>query len=50
MDLASPVSEEYAAGDNAFTGKIRFAQIDVAGDDVSHRQDPEVLAAIAMSR
>ncbi len=50
MDLASPVSEEYASGDNAFTGKIDFVRIDIGDDDVSHLQDPEVLAAIAMSR
>jgi arylsulfatase A-like enzyme len=50
MDLASPVSEEYASGDNAFTGKIDFVQIDISGEDISHLLDPEVLAAIAMSR
>jgi arylsulfatase len=50
MDLASPVSEEYASGDNAFTGKIDFVQIDISGEDISHMLDPEVLAAIAMSR
>jgi arylsulfatase len=50
MDLASPVSEEYAARDNAFTGVIHFVQIDVADDDASHLQNPEVLQAIAMTR
>ena len=50
VDLASPVSEEYAVRDNAFTGVIRFVQIDVADDDVSHLQNPEVLQAIAMTR
>ena len=50
MDLASPVSEEYAEGDNAFTGTIRFVQIDVSGKDPGAMLDPEVLQAIAMSR
>jgi arylsulfatase len=50
MDLASPVSEDYAEGDNAFTGTIRFVQIDVSGEDLSATLDPEVLQAIAMTR
>ena len=49
MDLASPVSEEYADGDNAFTGTIDFVQIDIGrrrrqlhagpGGAGSHRHD-----------
>ena len=50
MDLASPVSEDYAEGDNAFTGTIRFVQIDVSSKDPGAMLDPEVLQAIAMSR
>ena len=50
MDLASPVSEEYAENNNAFTGQIRFVQIDIAADDLSYMLDPEVLQAIAMTR
>jgi hypothetical protein len=50
MDLASPVSEEYAEGDNAFTGTIRFVQIDISGEDPGAMLDPEVLQAIAMTR
>jgi arylsulfatase len=50
MDLASPVSEEYAEDNNAFTGQIHFVQIDIADNDLSHLLDPEVLQAIAMTR
>ena len=52
MDLASPVSEEYAEGDNAFTGTIRFVQIDISrrrsephagpGSPAGDRHDPAV--------
>jgi arylsulfatase len=50
MDLASPVSEEYAEDNNAFTGQIHFVQIDIADNDLSHLLDPEILQAIAMTR
>ncbi len=43
MDLATPVSEDYAMGDNAFTGTIRCVKIDIGQDDTSHLRDPEVV-------
>ena len=43
VDLATPVTEEYAMGDNAFTGTIRSVTIAVGQDDVSHKLDPELV-------
>jgi arylsulfatase len=43
MDLATPVTEDYAMGDNAFTGKIHCVNIDIGQDDTSHLRDPEVV-------
>ena len=41
-DTASPVTEEYGSGPaNAFTGRIKWVQIDLEDDDVSHMEDPE---------
>ena len=43
MDLATPVSEEYAADDNAFTGTIKSVTIGIGQDDVSYKLDPELV-------
>ena len=43
MDLATPVTEEYAMGDNAFTGTIHCVKIDIGEDDMSHLLEPEVV-------
>ncbi len=43
MDLATPVSEDYAMNDNAFTGTIRCVKIEIGQDDMSHLLDPEVV-------
>ena len=43
MDLATPVSEDYAMNDNAFTGTIRCVKVDIGQDDMSHLRDPEVV-------
>ena len=41
-DTASPVVDDYGEGPaNAFTGTIRWVQIDIEDDDVSHTEDPE---------
>jgi arylsulfatase len=41
-DTASAVTDDYGSGDaNAFTGTIRWVQIDLEDDDVSHLEDPE---------
>lgn len=48
MDLASPVSEDHASGDNAFTGTIHSVTIDIGDDDLSWMLDPEIAFAAAM--
>jgi len=41
-DDASPVTSDYPAGrGNAFTGEIKWVQIDLEDDEVSHLEDPE---------
>jgi hypothetical protein len=42
-DLATPVTEDYAMGDNGFTGKIHCVTIDIGQDDMSHLLEPEVV-------
>ncbi|GAA3471936.1 arylsulfatase [Nonomuraea roseola] len=41
IDTASPVSEDYAAGDSAFTGTIAYVRIDIGQDDHSHLESAE---------
>jgi arylsulfatase len=43
VDLAAPVTEDYAADDNAFTGTIKSVTIEVGQDDVSYKLDPELV-------
>ncbi|RDI28136.1 arylsulfatase [Rhodococcus sp. AG1013] len=47
-DLASPVSPDYGATGNAFTGTIDRVRIDLGDDDHAHLADPEHLMNIAM--
>lgn len=49
-DAQSPVTPDYACGDNAFTGRIDWVQIDVGDDDHSHLVDPAEVLRIAMYR
>ena len=49
MDLATPVSEEYAMGDNAFTGLIRRVTIELGNDDVSRLLDAELVFSNLMA-
>ena len=51
-DLASPVSDDYAAGGNAFTGRIAWVQIDLGDDalDQEHLITPQDRLRIAMGR
>ena len=51
-DGSSPVSEDYADGDSAFTGTVRWVQIDVAeaAADADHLISPEERLRIAMAR
>lgn len=51
-DLASPVSDDYPAGENAFTGRIAWVQIDLGEDalDQEHLITAEDRLRIAMGR
>jgi len=51
-DSATPVSDDYLARDSKFTGRIRWAQIDIADAavDVDHLITAEERLKIAMSR
>ena len=49
---ATPVSDDYNPRTSAFTGRIRWVQIDLGEDaeDVDHLISPEELLRVAMSR
>jgi arylsulfatase len=49
-DTGAPVSDDYAAGDNAFNGKVNWVQIDVGSDSHDHLIDPADLFHVAMMR
>jgi arylsulfatase len=49
-DAGTQVSAEYPAHDNAFTGKLRWVQIDVDPHSSDHQVDPEDRMRIIMSR
>jgi arylsulfatase len=49
-DSGAPVSDDYTAGDNAFTGKVNWVQIDVGSDNHDHLIDPADLLHVAMMR
>jgi arylsulfatase len=48
VDLASPVSSDYQATGNAFTGTISWVRIDLGDDDHSHLIEPEHQLQVAM--
>jgi arylsulfatase len=51
-DTATPVSDDYASRDSAFTGRVRWVQIDL-GDDAAnadHLISPEERFRVAMAR
>ena len=48
VDLASPVSTDYTATGNEFTGTLDWVQIDLGDDDHSHLIDDEHRLAVAM--
>ncbi|WP_431279278.1 arylsulfatase [Leifsonia poae] len=50
QDIASPVSTDYGAGENAFTGTIRYVRIDLGDDTHDHLVDPAHKLQIAMTR
>jgi arylsulfatase len=51
-DTATPVSDDYGPRDSAFTGKVRWVQLDLdeAAEDLDHLISPEERLAIAMAR
>ncbi len=49
-DTALPVSDEYAAGNNTFTGTIRLVRIDIGADSHDHLIDPQHAMQVAMLR
>jgi arylsulfatase len=51
-DSATPVSDDYGPRDAAFTGRIRWVQIDLdrAAEDLDHLITPEERYRIAMAR
>jgi arylsulfatase len=51
-DSATPVSDDYGTKDSAFTGRVRWVQIDIdeAAEDLDHLITPEERLRIAMAR
>jgi len=51
-DSATPVSDDYGTRDSAFTGRVRWVQIDIdeAAEDIDHLITPEERLRIAMAR
>ncbi len=51
-DTATPVSDDYGPRDSVFTGRVRWAQIDIdeAAEDLDHLITPEERLRVAMSR
>lgn len=51
-DTASPVSDDYSAGESEFNGTVSWVQIDVeeAAEDVDHLISPEERLRVAMAR
>jgi arylsulfatase len=50
MDLATPVSEEYPARGNAFTGTIRAVTLEITPGGAASAPDPALLFAAAMAK
>jgi arylsulfatase len=52
VDSATPVSDDYGPKDGAFTGRVRWVQIDIdeAAEDLDHLITPEERLRIAMAR
>jgi len=51
-DTASPVSDDYGPGNNAFNGRVEWVQIDLGEDaeDADHLISPEERLRVAMAR
>jgi hypothetical protein len=52
FDLGTPVSDDYPARGNQFTGRVSWVQIDVdeAAEDLDHLITPEERLSVAMLR
>ena len=51
-DTATPVSDDYGPADSAFTGTVRWVQLDLdeAAEDVDHLISPDERFRVAMAR
>jgi hypothetical protein len=51
-DSATPVSDDYGSKDSAFTGRVRWVQLDVdaAAEDLDHLITPEERLRVALAR
>ena len=51
-DTATPVSDDYSPKDSAFTGSVRWVQLDIdaAAEDTDHLIGPEERLRVAMAR
>jgi hypothetical protein len=49
-DSATPVSDDYGPRTSAFSGRVRWVQIDLDVDDHDHLISPEERLRIAMAR
>ena len=51
-DAGAPVSDDYGPGDNAFSGKVTWVQIDIdsAAEDVDHLISPAERFRLAMAK
>ncbi len=52
VDGGTTVSDDYGSKDSAFTGRVRWVQLDIdeAAEDLDHLITPEERLRIAMSR
>jgi arylsulfatase len=49
-DTGAPVTDDYPAGDNAYTGSVRWVEVDLGGDSHDHLITPEERLKVAMFR
>ena len=49
-DLGTPVSDDYDAEGNTFTGRVHWVQIDIDPTDADHLIDPEERLRVIMAR
>jgi hypothetical protein len=49
-DAQSPVTDDYPIGDNAFTGTIKWLELEGGEDSHDHLIDPEDFINVAMAK